>query len=145
MLIVDLGFLLFSCCHFYKPVMSATGDVHTFQEEKGFRKVSTAVSFQNTVIDQAFLKMEDMGGWKKVYQKDSGNGVSSDYNESWFWPFLQVFRAGSAFAEVPKLVQVLGAKYPCCRSANTDLQFVHKLVRTGSGVPARHCTVVCMN
>lgn len=66
MLIVDLGFLLFSCCHFYKPVMSATGDVHTFQEEKGFRKVSTAVSFQNTVIDQALLKMEDMGGWKKI-------------------------------------------------------------------------------
>lgn len=32
--------------------------------------------------------MEDMGGWKKVYQKDSGNGVSTDYNESWFWPFV---------------------------------------------------------
>jgi len=45
MLVVDMGFLLLSCCHFYKPVMSATGDVHTFQEEKGFRKVSTAVSF----------------------------------------------------------------------------------------------------
>lgn len=44
MLIVDMGFLLFSCCHFYKPVMSATGDVHTFQEEKSLRKVSVAIS-----------------------------------------------------------------------------------------------------
>lgn len=44
MLVVDMGFLLFPCCNFYKPVMPATGDVHTFQEEKGFGKVSIAVS-----------------------------------------------------------------------------------------------------
>lgn len=40
-LVLDLGFLLLPCCHFYKPVVSATGDVHTFQEEEGARKVST--------------------------------------------------------------------------------------------------------
>lgn len=71
MFIVDMGFLLFSCCHFYKPVMSSTGDVHTFQEKKGFRKVSIAVSFQKTVIDQTHPKMQDVGGCKKTYQKSA--------------------------------------------------------------------------
>lgn len=67
MLIVDMGFLLFSCCHFYKPVMSATGDVHTFQEEKSLRKVSVAISLLKTVRDFKFLKMQDIGGCKRTY------------------------------------------------------------------------------
>lgn len=42
-LILDLGFLLLPCGHFYKPVVSAVRDVYTFQKEKGIRKVSTSV------------------------------------------------------------------------------------------------------
>lgn len=75
MFIIDLGFVLFSCCHFYKSVMSATGDVHTIQEEKGFREVSTAVNFQKTVIDQTLrtqIKTQNMGACKKAYQEDNG-------------------------------------------------------------------------
>lgn len=42
-LVSDLGFLLLPGGHFYKPAVSAVGDVHTFQKEKGIRKVSTGV------------------------------------------------------------------------------------------------------
>lgn len=42
-LILDLGFLLLPCGHFYKPVVSAVRDVYTFQKEKGIRKVSTSI------------------------------------------------------------------------------------------------------
>ena len=42
-LVLDLGFLLLPCSHFYKPVVSAVRDVYTFQKEKGVRKVSTNV------------------------------------------------------------------------------------------------------
>lgn len=85
-LVLDLGFLLLPCCHFYKPVVSATGDVHTFQEEEGARKVSTDGEVW-PLEDASSQSLMDQNAWLEMTSGEAILRAGFSGQFQYFWTY----------------------------------------------------------